>query len=653
MKALSFCQGKGVLRHNNRDFLSPNIDPDRVGQNVYIKQESLEEAYEKCFGAAVERFNEKQTRNDRKIKVETDKDGNSRPGAAYFKKMFGVDPSEHHAQNNVLTAKTKQNSFYEDIVQIGDMDDSGCGEWVELKPPRTGEGLLTRTNAETGNLEFFAWDEDVEKSTAILLEYAEKFQENNPNLYVFNIVLHLDEKTPHLHINWIPLAHYPVVPEIKEGEKPKRGRGQGLDVQNGLAKALSEMGFGCDIGKNKEGKEAVTQFAVDKWRIGERNRITEIASEFGVQIKPPEKSRGTLKLPAFKRAKDEAKEEIKELKAEAVQLRGENEAARVERDDLAAEIETQNTTKANNQNEIEVQEGKLTEINAAVTALEENKGTLKKEVAELEAETEQHRKTLADAEARLKEALEPIEEQIDVALAEKANINVIKDIAVKKSLTGAIVLSRETKGKTLTVEQVESALELAKNQRSHEIRCNNKVEAAVKEVAEVKEKAQEDVGAAKRETAEHKAVAKEATDAWRDTIAVYNGVTSNNKPYVTSPADVPKAAKFFKDGYYEQKKAAESVPELERQVKSLTSQVSTLQQERDTAKNALQRTENALSKGLDCFTFTKEGNKVMVGCDFNAFVDAVKGEKPDHRVLERCRERERELNRLLNIGLSR
>ncbi|WP_330645250.1 plasmid recombination protein, partial [Clostridioides difficile] len=40
----------------------------------------------------------------------------------------------------------------------------------------------------------------------ILNDYMKSFQERNPNLYVFNAVLHMDEQTPHLHIDYIPIA---------------------------------------------------------------------------------------------------------------------------------------------------------------------------------------------------------------------------------------------------------------------------------------------------------------------------------------------------------------------------------------------------------------------------------------------------------------
>jgi hypothetical protein len=93
-KTISMCQGKGSLSHNNREFSAKNIDTERTPNNVIFRQESLPDAYEKCFGKAVENYNAKQKRNDRKIK-----DG-------YFKHLFHREPSK-----NVLTGTNKQKIF--------------------------------------------------------------------------------------------------------------------------------------------------------------------------------------------------------------------------------------------------------------------------------------------------------------------------------------------------------------------------------------------------------------------------------------------------------------------------------------------------------------------------------------------------------------
>ena len=45
-----------------------------------------------------------------------------------------------------------------------------------------------------------------ERAAAALKEFAEAFQERNPHLRVFNSVIHMDEATPHIHIDFVPVA---------------------------------------------------------------------------------------------------------------------------------------------------------------------------------------------------------------------------------------------------------------------------------------------------------------------------------------------------------------------------------------------------------------------------------------------------------------
>ena len=66
-KRISHCQCKGSLTHNNRKFNAKNVDDTRTKDNIVFVQEPIEEAYEHLFGAAVERYNARQKRADRKI----------------------------------------------------------------------------------------------------------------------------------------------------------------------------------------------------------------------------------------------------------------------------------------------------------------------------------------------------------------------------------------------------------------------------------------------------------------------------------------------------------------------------------------------------------------------------------------------------------
>ena len=237
-RTISICQGKGSIGHNNRTFHTKNTDPARTKNNIVFVREPIGTAYEKLFAEAVERYNAKQKRSDRKIKN------------GYFEYQFGQPVTE-----TKLISPDKRKSFYEYLIQLGTMEDTGIGT------------------------------EAAEKATACLCEYMRGFSERNPNFYVFNAVIHLDEKTPHLHIDYVPVGHY------------KRG----VDTQNGIAQALKEMGYGT--GKN----------AIAKWRQSEYLVFRRICEEHDFLISEPKKSRGV----SF------AVEEYKEIQHEKQRLTNE------------------------------------------------------------------------------------------------------------------------------------------------------------------------------------------------------------------------------------------------------------------------------------------------------------------------------------------
>lgn len=237
-RTISICQGKGSIGHNNRAFHTKNTAPARTKNNIVFVREPIGTAYDKLFSKAVKRYNAKQKRSDRKIKN------------GYFEYQFGQSVTE-----TKLTSPDKRKSFYEYLIQLGTMEDTGVGT------------------------------EAAEKATACLCEYMRGFSERNPNFYVFNAVIHLDEKTPHLHIDYVPVGHY------------KRG----VDTQNGIAQALKEMGYGS--GKN----------AIAKWRQSEYLVFRRICEEHGFLISEPKKSRGV----SF------AVEEYKEIQHEKERLSAE------------------------------------------------------------------------------------------------------------------------------------------------------------------------------------------------------------------------------------------------------------------------------------------------------------------------------------------
>lgn len=233
-RSVSFVKGKGSIAHNNREFSTPNVDKERTKDNIIYKQEPLHDAYDKLFGAEIERYNAKQKRSDRKI---------------------------HNYIDHIRNSKNGEKIFYEYVVQVG-----------------------TMYNCHVGT-------KDGETAARILDEYMRDFQERNPNIYVFNAVLHLDEATPHLHIDGIPVAH---------------GYKQGLQIRNSLDKALKEQGIAGTGGKHGN--------STQKWQDRERDCLIKIMERHGFEYEAAKDTdRGNLTISQYKAVTEEIEKQVAEL----------------------------------------------------------------------------------------------------------------------------------------------------------------------------------------------------------------------------------------------------------------------------------------------------------------------------------------------------
>jgi hypothetical protein len=131
----------------------------------------------------------------------------------------------------------------------------------------------------------------------ILDEYMKDFRERNPNFYVFNAVKHMDEAMPHIHLNYLPVAS---------------GYKKGMEVQNGHAKALEQMGYGND------------KMSINKWRKDERAIIRDICKKYNFELAEEKKGRGKTFAPdEFKQMRDEAKNELRNDVGLVEELKGE------------------------------------------------------------------------------------------------------------------------------------------------------------------------------------------------------------------------------------------------------------------------------------------------------------------------------------------
>lgn len=260
-KTISFPKGKGHLTHNNRDFISKNVVPERTSWNRIYMQESLEQAYEKCFGQALMDYNAAQKRKDRR---------------------------KENYLKEIENSGNKEKTFYENIVQIGKKEDTPVVD-------------------ENGNL-----TEEAKSSIEILEQYAKNFQERNPNLYLFNCVMHLDEATPHLHIDYIPVAH---------------GYKTGMETRTSLTKALQQMGFAKAVSKKEN--ETVA------WQQRERAYLTDLCREKGIDIEVLGIQRDNLNLPEYKATM----REVEALEQQAEEMEIHNQELAAQAGELAKQID--------------------------------------------------------------------------------------------------------------------------------------------------------------------------------------------------------------------------------------------------------------------------------------------------------------------------
>lgn len=200
-RTISAMVGQGSVNHNSRKFYAKNTDPERSHLNVTYCQENIKTVYHELFDEALERYNAKQTRADRRIED-------------YYEK---------------IRSGKQEKPFHEIILQVGNRDDMSA-------------------DSEEGQL-----------AAAVLDEYMKGFQERNPQLRVFSAHLHMDEATPHLHIDFVPFT---------------TGSKRGLDTRVSLKQALAAQGF-------KGGTRGDTEWS--QWVRSEKERLSLVMERHGIE----------------------------------------------------------------------------------------------------------------------------------------------------------------------------------------------------------------------------------------------------------------------------------------------------------------------------------------------------------------------------------
>ena len=213
--SVSMPQGKGSQLHNRREYekigkpIPDNIDVSKSSENITLVDKDIREAYREIFGEALEKYNGKQKRADRKIE----------------------DYCDH-----IKKSKNGEKLFYEDVVQWGKKED-------------------------------FQKPETRERAKEALVKYVEGFEERNPNLKLIGAYIHMDEASPHLHLDYIPVA---------------KGYTRGLETRNSLDKAMKQMGFQPE---NESRKNNATKL----WKRMKGRFLAKSVEIWGLRSKPSEK----------------------------------------------------------------------------------------------------------------------------------------------------------------------------------------------------------------------------------------------------------------------------------------------------------------------------------------------------------------------------
>ena len=234
-RTISFMNGEGSIGHNTRRFIAGNVDASRTPNNITLIHEDIKQAYHKLFDKALKEYNAKQKRKDRQIK-------------SYYEKI----------------SRSKQEKlFYEVIVQIGNKDDTGVGSSA------------------------------AEVATWVLKDYVKMFQIRNPQLYMIGAYIHLDEETPHLHLNFVPWVS---------------GCKRGLETKTSLKAALATRGFASEGKGNTEWKQ---------WAEAEKDDIALIMRRYGIDWKKKNMHNPHLSVLDYKK-----QERVKEVAALEEKLEG-------------------------------------------------------------------------------------------------------------------------------------------------------------------------------------------------------------------------------------------------------------------------------------------------------------------------------------------
>jgi len=188
-RSISVMVGKGSVNHNSRIFNAKNTNPERTHLNKEYINNDIQNVYHDLFDDALERYNAKQTRENRKIKD-------------YFT----------HVSNN-----SKSDLACEIIIELGDK------KYWDTKD-----------------------DKFKHKMTNVFKEQLNDLQDLVPDFKIASGIIHYDETSPHLHIVGVPIKY-----KSKNGMSKQVGKAD-VFTRDSLRTIQDKMRTLCIANFNKE-----------------------------------------------------------------------------------------------------------------------------------------------------------------------------------------------------------------------------------------------------------------------------------------------------------------------------------------------------------------------------------------------------------------
>lgn len=410
---MSIAKGRGDLRHNNREFRPKNADPQRKDKNITLVHEDLQKVYHELFDESVIKYNDTQKRNDRKIKN-------------YFDKIY---------------RSKKEKPFYEFIIQIGNQND-----------------LPSETKCE-----------------AILKEFNDMLIRDYPSLRVFNSVIHMDESTPHLHIDFVPVGDGYKKGMEKRASFKRVLKNLGLsdfrEFQNALFFKLEQISKKHNIERVQDVSIGARHIPIQEYREIQRLAEQKINNIDGMSV-----PRSSIKIyEKLNAVPQEMYEEIVKdnayRKAQNEALTGENEILRGQLSNLKTEknVDIYEAVIESQKNKIESLNDEIEEIrynfndmqksnDSRIEKMYEKNDSLQKAIEELEKGTAALKVQISEKEKtieNLKNQSKQLEKMGQILSENEKLKNDVKklDEKVKKTEQKLVQNSSETRSKLVKIEQ--------------------------------------------------------------------------------------------------------------------------------------------------------------------------------------------------------